>query len=60
MPWTIEVDVQAFTGKRYPPITAEDSSYLILGVAFATGSELGRRLIDSILGRGDVGSSAPG
>jgi hypothetical protein len=49
LPWTIQVDVQAFTGKRHEPITAGDSTFLILEVAFATGSELGRQLIDTIL-----------
>jgi hypothetical protein len=45
--WTIEVHIQAPDGSHLPTIRDSDRSYPTLEMAFATGSELGRQIVDS-------------
>ena len=45
--WTIEVHIQAPDGSHLPAIRDNDDSYDDLGVAFATGSQIGRDVVDS-------------
>ncbi len=45
--WTIEVHIQGPDGSHLPTIRDDDHSYQTLNVAFDTGSELGRRVVDS-------------
>lgn len=45
--WSIVVDVQKPDGEWFPSIVEKDHSYEILEVAFATGDEKGRQLIDA-------------
>ena len=45
--WTIEVHIQNPDGSHLPPISDSDHSYSTLEAAFTTGSEIGRRVVDS-------------
>ena len=45
--WTMEVHIQAPDGSHLPPIRDSDHSFPTLDIAFASGSEMGRRVVDS-------------
>jgi hypothetical protein len=45
--WTIEVHIQVPDGSHLPTIHDNDRSYPTLEIALATGSELGRKIVDS-------------
>ena len=45
--WTIQVDVQAPDGSHHPLMVNFEHSYPILEQAFAAGSEVGRKVVDS-------------
>lgn len=45
--WTIEIHVQAPDGTHLPSIKDNDHSYTNLAIAFTTGSQMGRNLVDS-------------
>lgn len=44
--WTIEIHIQKPDGSHLPPIRDNDDSYPTLDIAFATGSEIGRQVVD--------------
>lgn len=45
--WTIEIRIQAPDGTHFPAIRDNDHTYSDLGIAFATGSQIGRDVVDS-------------
>jgi hypothetical protein len=45
--WTIEVHVQAPDGSHLPPIRESDHPFPTLDIALASGSEIGRKVVDS-------------
>ena len=45
--WTIEVHIEAPDGSHLPTIPDSDRSYPTLERALATGSEIGRKVVDS-------------
>lgn len=45
--WTIEINIKTLDGSFLPPIKDSDHSFDNLEIAFATGNEIGRNLIDS-------------
>lgn len=45
--WTIEVHIQTPDGSHLPPVREGDHSFPTLAIAFASGSELGRNVVDA-------------